>query len=105
MGTGQLQPLYPSGIPPYCPRLERIAYFFGSAWLSPEGDKVVAVYTNMSDKAVRLGETHVGWSNEAKSIATYTTTGSKNLVEGTVAAGKQVILEAKSVTTVVYSLK
>ena len=77
----------------------------GSAWLSPEGDKVVAVYTNMSDKAVRLGETHVGWSNEAKSIATYTTTGSKNLVEGTVAAGKQVILEAKSVTTVVYSLK
>ena len=68
--------------------------FFGSAWLSPEGDKVVAVYTNMSDKAVRLGETHVGWSNEAKSIATYTTTGSKNLVEGTVAAGKQVILEA-----------
>jgi O-glycosyl hydrolase len=44
-------------------------------------------------------------SNEAKSIATYTTTGSKNLVEGTVAAGKQVILEAKSVTTVVYSLK
>lgn len=47
----------------------------------------------------------VGWSNEAKSIATYTTTGSKNLVEGTVAAGKQVILEAKSVTTVVYSLK
>ena len=79
--------------------------FFGSAWLSPEGDKVVAVYTNMSDKAVRLGETHVGWSNEAKSIATYTTTGSKNLVEGTVAAGKQVILEAKSVTTAVYSLK
>ena len=71
----------------------------------PRGDKVVAVYTNMSDKAVRLGETHVGWSNEAKSIATYTTTGSKNLVEGTVAAGKQVILEAKSVTTVVYSLK
>lgn len=40
----------------------------------------MAVYTNMSDKAVRLGETHVGWSNEAKSIATYTTTGSKNLV-------------------------
>ena len=24
----ELQPLYPSGIPPYCPRLERIAYFF-----------------------------------------------------------------------------
>ena len=36
----------------------------------------------------------MGWSKEAKSIATYTTPGSKNLVEGTVAAGKQVILEA-----------
>ena len=35
---------------------------------------------------------------------THLTTGSKNLVEGTVAAGKQVILEAKSVTTAVYSL-
>lgn len=79
--------------------------FFGSAWLSPEGDKIVAVYTNLAEKAVRLSETHEGWSSEAKSVTTYTTTAGKNLVEATVAAGKPVVLEAKSVTTVVYSLQ
>lgn len=79
--------------------------FFGSAWISPQGDKIVAVFTNMSDKNVRLSETHEGWSSEATSINTYTTTGSKNLVETTISGGESVILEAKSVTTVVYNLK
>lgn len=79
--------------------------FFGSAWLSPEGDKIVAVYTNLAEKAVRLSETHEGWSSEAKSVTTYTTTAGKNLVEATVATGKPVVLETKSVTTVVYSLR
>lgn len=79
--------------------------FFGSAWISPDGAEIVAVYTNLAEKAVRLGETHVGWSGEAKSITTYTTTGSKNLQEGNVSAGKQVVVEAGSVTTVVYKLK
>lgn len=79
--------------------------FFGSAWISPEGDKIVAVYSNLSEKGVRLTETHIGWEAEAKSIATYTTTASKSLAEGTVAEGKPVVLEAESVTTVVYNLK
>lgn len=79
--------------------------FFGSAWISPDKDKIVAVFTNLADKAVRLAETHENWSGEAKSITTYTTTGSKNLKEATVADGSQVILEAQSVTTVVYQLK
>ena len=79
--------------------------FFGSAWISPEGDKIVTVYTNLSDKGVRLNETHTGWSGEAKSVTTYTTTGSKNLIESTVAAGQPVVLDAGSVTTVVYQLK
>lgn len=79
--------------------------FFGSAWLSPEGDKIVAVYTNLSDKGIRLNETRESWSNEPKSITAYTTTGSKNLVEGSVTVGQPVVLDAKSVTTVVYSLK
>ncbi len=76
--------------------------FFGSAWISPEKDKVVAVYTNLADKAVRLGETRVGWN--PKSITTYTTTGSKNLKESTVTSGNAVVVEAGSVTTVVYTL-
>lgn len=78
--------------------------FFGSAWLSPAGDQVVTVYTNLSDKAVRLNETHVGWKGEAKSIKTYTTTGNKNLTEGTVISGQPVVLDAGSVTTVIYNL-
>lgn len=78
--------------------------FFGSAWLSPAGDQVVTVYTNLSDKAVRLNETHVGWKGEAKSIKTYTTTGNKNLTEGTVTSGQSVVLDAGSVTTVIYNL-
>lgn len=79
--------------------------FFGSAWISPEGDKIVTVYTNLSDKGVRLNEMHTGWRNDAKSVTTYTTSGRKNLQEGTVTPGKPVILDAGSVTTVVYNLK
>lgn len=78
--------------------------FFGSAWISPEKNKIVAVYTNFADKAVRLGETRVGWGGEPKSITTYTTTGSKNLQKAVVEAGSQVVIEAGSVTTVVYNL-
>jgi O-glycosyl hydrolase len=79
--------------------------FFGSAWISPPGDKIVAVYTNLSDKGVRLNETREGWSTAPKSITTYTTSGSKNLLESTVPAGTPVILDAESVTTVVYTLQ
>lgn len=78
--------------------------FFGSAWISPDGKQVVAVYSNLSEKAVRLGETHEGWSGEPQSVVTYTTSGSKNLQEKNVEAGSPVYLDAKSVTTVVYNL-
>ena len=37
--------------------------FFGSAWISPEGDKIVAVYSNLSDKAVKLVDESEGWSS------------------------------------------
>lgn len=79
--------------------------FFGSGWISPEGDKIVAVYTNLSDKGVRLAETHQNWSGEVQSITTYTTTGSKNLQEASIDTDKQVVLDAESVTTIVYHLK
>ncbi|MGP1536601.1 glycoside hydrolase [Bacteroides heparinolyticus] len=79
--------------------------FFGSAWISPERDRIVAVYTNLSDRNVRLTETHVGWDSEVPSVTTYTTTGYKSLQEAVVPNGNQVILESGSVTTVIYSLK
>lgn len=79
--------------------------FFGSAWISPEGDKIVAVYSNLSEKGIRLHEVHEGWSNEPKSVVTYTTSSNKSLKEGSVANGEDVILDAGSVTTVIYNLK
>lgn len=78
--------------------------FFGSAWISPDESEIVAVYTNLSDKGVRLKETHTRWNSEAKSITTYTTTGSKKLKENAVAADQLVVLDAGSVTTVIYRL-
>lgn len=79
--------------------------FFGSAWISPETDKIVAVYTNYSNKGVRLNETREGWNGEVASITTYTTTQDKNLKEKTYATDEKVTLDAESVTTVVYTLK
>jgi hypothetical protein len=79
--------------------------FFGSAWISPQGDQIVAVYTNLSDKGVRLNETRAGWSAEPKSITTYTTSANKNLAEATVSADAQIILDAGGITTVVYDFK
>ena len=76
--------------------------FFGSAYISPDGRRLVAVYTNMSNKPVRLATTAPGWENA--SVTTYTTSASKNLAGAPVAAGSQVALDPQSVTTVVYDL-
>lgn len=78
--------------------------FFGSAWISPEKDKIVVVYTNLSGKGVRLDEIHKAWSGEAKSIMTYTTTSSRNLLENQASDGEQIIVAPESVTTVIYNL-
>ena len=79
-------------------------YFFGSAYLSPDKKRIVAVYTNYSDRPVRLAETRTSWPGEPQTITTYTTTLNKHLQEATVAAGNPVVVEAESVTTVVYDL-
>lgn len=78
--------------------------FFGSAWASADGKEIVTVYSNLSEKAIRLGETHTGWNSEPKSIASYTTTGSKCLEEKIWDTDGQIYLEPESVTTIVYKL-
>ncbi|MDR0939993.1 MAG: beta-glycosidase [Mediterranea sp.] len=78
--------------------------FFASAWISPEKDRVVAVFSNLSSKGVRLNETHTGWSQTPGSVTTYTTAAGKNLQERHVESGQPVVLDAQSVTTVVYDL-
>ena len=85
--------------------LNEVPDFFGSAYISPEGKQVVAVYSNLSDKAVRLEETHEAWNGTPTSVKTYTTSTTKNLLENVVEAGGTVYLDAESVTTVVYELE
>ena len=53
----------------------------------------------------RLSETRQGWNGEITAIKTYTTTQDKDLVEKSYAPDKEVVLDAESVTTVVYTLK
>lgn len=79
--------------------------FFGSAWMSPQKDCIVAVYTNLSSKGIRLNETRQNWGGEPKTIKTYTTSAGKQLVEKVLQEGDSVVLDAESVTTVVYELK
>ncbi len=84
--------------------LDESRSFFGSAWISPSGKEIVAVYTNLSEKGVRLNETHSNWSGSVSKITTYTTSATKELAPATVATDGQVTLDAESVTTVVYSV-
>jgi O-glycosyl hydrolase len=79
--------------------------FFASAWIAPQADQIVAVYTNLSDKGVRLNETHDAWPATPQSINTYTTSATKTLTEATLTATTQIILDPESVTTVVYQLR
>ncbi len=85
--------------------LNEVVNFFGSAYISPDGKQIVAVYSNLSDKAIRLEETHEGWSGATSSIKTYTTSAGKNLQESVLAADGTVYLDPESVTTVVYELE
>lgn len=79
--------------------------FFGSAWISPEGDKIVAVYTNYSDKAVKLIDGREGWDSQPTSVMIYTSSSSKHLKKRIVPEDGDIYVDAKSVTTVVYELK
>lgn len=85
--------------------LSESRFFFGSTWISPEGDKIVSVYSNLSEKAVRLNEEHLNWSNKPQSVITYTTSDTKSLCEVEVPESSPIIVDAKSVTTVVYNFK
>lgn len=84
--------------------LDEVPNFFGSAYISPDGKQIVAVYSNLSSKAVRLEETHTGWNGAPSSIRVYTTSIHKNLQESAVDTNGTVYLDAESVTTVVYDL-
>ncbi|WP_417015454.1 glycoside hydrolase [Alistipes sp.] len=79
--------------------------FFGSAYASPDGKRIVAVYTNLSNKPVKLVETRENFGAEPRSIVKYTTSATSSLRETVLNVDDAVLLDAESVTTVVYDLE
>ncbi len=78
--------------------------FFGSAYLSPDKNKLVAVYTNLSDKSIALNTTFRGLSKELSSVKRYVTSQVKDL-EGEDLENDHCTIQPKSVMTLVYELK
>ena len=76
--------------------------FFGSAYIAPEGDKLVVVLTNY-DKTNGIT---VDMPNPegVKAVYTYTTTAEKNLKQARFSLNDKVFIDPASVTTIVYYL-
>lgn len=78
---------------------------FGSAYVSPDGKKLVAVYTNLSSNRYDV-RTDLGDNIEIESIKTYTTSETQNLEETSVKnTSNAIFVTSNSVLTVVYNLK
>lgn len=77
--------------------------FFGSAFISPERDKLVVVYTNMSSRSVTVN-TNISGSSETPDFQQYNTSADSNLKLQTADYLKGII-PSKSVCTLVYNLK
>lgn len=82
--------------------LDESLEFFGSAWLSPDSDRLVIVYTNYRDEAVTLDNCPDGLSERPQAVRVYTTSESKQLQERVVSSDESLRLDPESVTTVVY---
>ncbi|WP_394698904.1 glycoside hydrolase [uncultured Bacteroides sp.] len=78
--------------------------FFGSAYLSPQKDRLVVVYTNLTAKVIGADLSLKGFTKQASSIKQYTTNASSDLAETTVTT-KSCAIQPKSVVTVVYDFK
>lgn len=77
--------------------------FFGSAWMSPEGNKLVVVYTNMNkQKGITLDASFGGLNPQI--VQVYTTTEKKHLKYARFNPNDRVFLAPASVTTIVYTL-
>lgn len=77
--------------------------FFGTAYLSPEKDKLVIVYTNCTEKSITITNQFNGLGKEVVDFEQYTTSAAKDLRrEPDYQKG---IIPARSVSTFVYTLK
>lgn len=75
---------------------------YGSAYISPEKDCLVVVYTNTSSKSIATGVEINGIDLSDATITKYVTSETSDLKE-IVVEGTPVV-DANSVTTVVYEL-
>ncbi len=83
---------------------EESTTFFGSAYVSPEGDQIVAVFTNFTDKLVNPTFTFENLDREIESVERYLTNSASDLRLKTDYDGLFRV-EANSVTTIVINLK
>lgn len=81
-------------------------HFFGSAYISQDENKIVAILTNCKDESVNVDFKFVGIdANKIKNAKSYTTSNSDNLFERNVENIDEVTLQGKSVTTLVFDLE
>lgn len=79
--------------------------FFGTAYVSPDGKTVVAVYTNYDkEKGVTLTNSFDNGKTPA-TVTRYTTTATRHLEEDRFNVADKVFLEPASVTTIVYTFE
>lgn len=77
--------------------------FFGTAYLSPDNDKLVIVYTNCTESSIKIENKFSSLEKEVEDYEQYTTSAVKDLrKEPDYQKG---IIPARSVSTFVYTLK
>lgn len=77
--------------------------FFGTAYISPEGNQIVVVVSNFNkERGVMLDNTFAGVGTP-KSIYRYTTTSTKHLKEDRFNVADKVFVEPYSISTIVYN--
>lgn len=74
--------------------------FIGTAFISPDSKTLVAVYTNLTDKKIRVQPKLTGYEGYNK-VLRFVTDESKKLERSNMSDDK-VVIPAKSVTTIVY---
>lgn len=77
--------------------------FFGSAYISPEEDKLVAVYTNLTSKSIALDIKLEGINKKVVTIKRYTTSRTEDLAEDEL-SGDHCAIQPQSIITLVYQL-
>lgn len=77
--------------------------FFGSAYISPEQDKLVVVYTNINDESIQMETSIEGLNKQVVSVKQYVTSSTTDLAE--VDEYLKGYIPPKSVVTMVYNLQ